>query len=173
MGRTAPATCAPVLWRPSFNGPDLLAFKDTGGSTKTSVTVDLGYTLELFQGVRFGATVDRLLPRNFGDVYEGPQVRAGFQLDLGSTVQLSVDSDINKAMRMPLPVRQRITTASLRMAPSPALTLILGAERRSIGGQPQIRGGITLFVHGGGWHIGAGFQAGQDRPLKGLTLSVS
>jgi len=167
------ATFTPALGGPSLDGQDLLAFRETTGSTKTSLTVDLGYTLELFQGARFGATVDRLLPRHFGDVYEGPQFRAGFQLDLGSTVQLSVDSDVNKAMRMPLPVRQRITTASLRMAPSPAVTLILGAERRSLGGQPQIRGGITLFVHGGSWHIGAGFQAGQDRPMKGLTLSVS
>jgi len=155
-----------------LDGQDLLAFKELADSSKTSVTVDLGYTLELLQGIRFGATVDRLLPRHFGDVYEGPQARAGFQVDLGSTVQLSVDSDINKAMRMPFPVRQRITTASLRMAPSPSLTLIAGAERRSIGGQPQIRGGLTLFVHGGTWHIGAGFQASQDRPLKGLTVSV-
>jgi hypothetical protein len=167
------ATFAATAGGLALDGRDLLDFKETMGSTKTSVTLDLGYTLELLQGVRFGATVDRLIPRHFGDVYEGTQARAGFQLDLGGTVQLSVDSDINEAMRMPLPVRQRISTASLRMAPSRAFTLIVGAERRDIGGQSLVRGGVTLFVHGGGWHIGAGFQAGQDRPMKGLTLSVS
>lgn len=157
----------------TLDGRDLLEFQETAGSRTTTLTVDLGYTQELLQGIRFGATVDRLIPHHFGDVYEGLQGRAGFQVDLGSTVQLSVDSDINKAMRMPFPVRQRITTASLRMAPSPFLTLILGAERRTLGGQALIRGGATLFVHGGGWHIGVGFQAGQDRPMKGAALSVN
>ncbi len=168
----AVAVFNPGLGQLSLTGQDLLAFKDTVGSTTTSVTVDLGFTQELLQGLRFGATVDRLVPRHFGDVYEGAQFRAGFQVDLGATVQLSVDSDINKAMRMPFPMRQRITTASLRLSPSPALTLILGAERRSLNGQALIRAGATLFVHGSGWHVGAGFQASQDRPMKGAALSV-
>jgi hypothetical protein len=131
-----------------------------------------GYVQELFEGLRFGLTVDRLIPRHFGDVYEGLQGRGGFQMDLGSTVSLSVDSDLNKAMRLPFPVRQRITTASLRLAPSPSMTLILGAERRSVNGQALIRGGATLFVHWDGWHVGAGFQAGSDRPMKAAGLSV-
>lgn len=156
----------------ALEGQDLLAFEDTPGKTLNTITVDLGLTQELLQGIRFGLTVDRLIPRHFGDVYEGLQGRAGFQLDLGSTVQLSVDSDVNKAMRMPFPVRQRISTASLRMSPSPSFTLMVGAERRSLEGQALIRGGVTLFVHGGGWHIGAGFQVGQDRPMKGAALSV-
>ena len=95
-----------------------------------------------------------------------------FELDLGATVQLSVDSDINRTMRMPFPVRQRTTTASLRITPGPSTTLILGAERRSMAGESLIRGGATLFVNGRTWHIGAGFQASQDRPMKGAALSV-
>ena len=149
---------------------DFLAFSDTQ-TTSTLVTFDLGYTLELMQGIRFGATVDRLLPRHFGDVYEGPQFRAGFQMDLGTMAQVSVDSDINKAMRMPYPVRQRITTASLRLMPNPTLTLTLGAERRSVGGQPQIRGGVSLFVNSPTWRIGAGIQISQERPMMGLVFS--
>lgn len=166
------AAFTPSLGPLALDGQDLLAFRDTVGSTRTVVTVDLGITQELFQGLRFGATVDRLLPRRFGDVYEGALFRAGFELDLGATVKLSIDSDINETMRMPFPVRQRTSTASLRIAPSPSITLILGAERRSMADENLIRAGATLFVHGRTWHIGAGFQAGQDRPMKGAALSV-
>ena len=172
--RTGQAIAAfnPGAGQIALAGQDLLAFQDTEGTTRNVVTLDLGFTQELLQGIRFGVTVDRLRPRHFGDVYEGPQGRAGFQLDLGSTVQLSLDSDVNKAMRMPFPVRQRISTASLRMSPSSSFTLLVGAERRSLEGQALIRGGVTLFLHGGGWHVGAGFQVGQDRPMKGSALSV-
>lgn len=149
---------------------DYLAFSDTQ-TTSTLVTFDLGYTLELMQGIRFGGTVDRLLPRHFGDVYEGPQLRVGFQMDLGTLAQLSVDSDINKAMRMPFPLRQRITTASLRLMPNASFTLTLGGERRTLGGQPQIRGGFSLFMNTATWRIGAGFQVSQERPMMGLVLS--
>lgn len=166
------AAFTPTFGVLTLDGQDLLAFRDTVGSTRTVVTVDLGFTQELVQGLRFGATVDRLLPRRFGDVYEGALFRAGFELDLGATVQFSVDSDINRTMRMPFPVRQRTTTASLRITPSPTITLILGAERRSLADENLIRGGATLFVHGRSWHIGAGFQASQDRPMKGAALSV-
>lgn len=153
------------------NAPDPLAFTGTQDSA-TVITFDAGYTFELMQGIRVGATVDRLIPRHFGDVYEGPQVRAGFQMDLGQMAQVSVDSDLNKAMRMPFPVRQRITTASLRLMPNPMFTVTLGAERRSVDGQPQIRGGVTVFLNSPGWRMGAGFQVSQDNPLKGLTVSV-
>ncbi len=170
-GQALPAF-TPSLGSVALDGQDLLAFRDTAGSTRTVVTVDLGITQELIQGVRFGATVDRLLPRHFGDVYEGALFRAGFELDLGATVQLSIDSDINRTMRMPFPVRQRTSTASLRIAPSPSIALILGAERRSMADENLIRAGATLFVHGRTWHIGAGFQIGQDRPMKGAALSV-
>ncbi len=166
------ATLLPSLGPTPLDGRDLLAFQDTVGSAHTVMTVDLGITQELLQGLRFGASVDRLLPRRFGDVYEGALFRAGFELDLGATVQLSVDSDINRTMRMPFPVRQRTTTASLRITPGPSTTLILGAERRSMAGESLIRGGATLFVNGRTWHIGAGFQASQDRPMKGAALSV-
>jgi hypothetical protein len=166
------AAFLPATGQLALVGQDLLEFQDTVDSTTTTATLDLGFTYELIPGIRFGATVDRLLPHHFGDVYEAPQGRVGFQMDLGSTVQLSVDSDLNKAMRMPFPVPQRITTASLRLSPSPSFTLILGAEQRSLADQALIRGGITLFVHSGSWHVGAGIQAGQDRPMKGAALSV-
>ncbi|MBK8791660.1 MAG: hypothetical protein IPN59_00670 [Holophaga sp.] len=155
---------------PTPGSQDYLAFTGTQ-TTTTLVTFDLGYTLEIAQGIRFGATADRLLARHFGDVYEGPLFRAGFQVDLGSIAQLSVDSDINRAMRMPFPIRQRVTTASLRLMPSPILTLAFGAERRSLGGEPLIRGGVSLFLNSPTWRLGAGFQFSQERPMMGLAFS--
>jgi len=149
---------------------DYLNYSNTQTST-TLVTFDLGYALEIVQGIRFGASIDRLLPRQFGDVYEGPQARAGFQVDLGGMAQLSVESDINQAMRMPYPIRQRVSAASLRIPASQFLTLTFGAEHRKIGTQSQTRGGITLFLNSPTWRLGAGFQFSQERPLMGLTFS--
>lgn len=166
-------------WRTSIQAPqapgpagtqEYLAFTGTQ-STTTLITFDIGYTLELAQGIRFGATADRLLARHFGDVYEGPLLRAGFQVDLGSLASLSLDSDVNKAMRMPFPIRQRVSTASLRLAPSPILTLVFGAERRSLGGEAIIRGGVSLFLNSPGWRLGAGFQFTPERPMMGLAFS--
>ncbi|MDP2876433.1 MAG: hypothetical protein Q8O00_09640 [Holophaga sp.] len=149
---------------------DYLSYSNTQ-TNRTLVTFDLGYALEITQGIRFGATVDRVLPRHFGDVYEGPQARAGFQVDLGDMAQLSVETDINKAMRMPYPIRQRVSAVSLRIPASPILTLTFGAEHRKLGDQAQTRGGFTLFLNSPTWRLGAGFQFSQERPLAGLTFS--
>lgn len=150
--------------------PDFLAYADTQ-HTAVSLNVDFGYTRELMTGLRFGATVDRLVPRHFRDVYEQPQLRLGFQMDLGTFAQVSLDSDVNKAMRMPFPVRQRITTASLRLMPNAAFSVTLGAERRSVNGQAQIKGGANLMFQASTWRIGAGLQLSQDRPMTAFTYS--
>jgi len=161
-------------WRTGVtpNAPlqDYLAYRDTQATT-TLITFDLGYILEITQGIRLGVTVDRLLPRHFGDVYEGPQARAGFQVDIGSLAQLSVESDVNKAMRMPFPLRQRVSSASLRIAANPTLTLAFGAERRSLGGQALLQGGVSLFLNAPSWRLGAGFQFSQQRPMMGVAIS--
>lgn len=148
---------------------DPLGFAETRDTT-TVATVDFGYLVEVWRGARLGVTVDRAIPHRFGDVKEQPQVRAGGQLDLGERFTFSVESDLNRAARMPFPLKQRVTSASLRMEAGTATTLILGAERQSLAGDPVIRGGLTVWFHAERWSVGLGLQASQERPLKGLAL---
>lgn len=148
---------------------DPLAYRDTQ-NTATVATLDFGYLVEVWSGARLGFTVDRAIPHRFGDVKEKAQVRGGGQLDLGDRFTLSVESDLNRAARMPFPVKQRITSASLRMEAGARTTLILGAERQSLAGDAVVRGGLTAWFHGDRWSVGLGFQASQERPLKGLAL---
>ena len=148
---------------------DPLAYQETQDTT-TVATLDFGYLVEVWSGARLGVSVDRAIPHRFGDVKEKPQVRAGGQIELGDRFALSVESDLNRAARMPFPVKQRITSASLRMEAGARTTLILGAERQSLAGDPVIRGGLTAWFHGDRWSVGLGFQASQERPLKGLAL---
>lgn len=148
---------------------DPLAYRETQ-NTATIATLDFGYLVELWSGVRLGVTVDRAIPHRIGDVKEKAQMRAGGQLDLGDRFTFSVESDLNRAARMPFPLKQRITSASLRMEAGARTTLILGAERQSLAGDPVIRGGLTAWFHAERWSVGLGFQASQERPLKGLAL---
>lgn len=148
---------------------DPLAYGETQDTT-TVATLDFGYLVELWRGARLGFTVDRAIPHRFGDVKEKPQMRAGGQLELGDRFTFSLESDLNRAARMPFPLKQRVTSASLRMEAGARTTLILGAERQSLAGDPVIRGGLTAWFHGERWSVGLGFQASQERPLRGLAL---
>lgn len=137
-----------------------------------SVTSDAGFTAELTQGLRFGLTVTRLLPRHFWDVYERPQARAGFELDLGETVHASLEGDLNEAVRLPVPVQQRTLSSSLSLQASPTVLLQVGAERRIVGGIHSTLAGVTVRVATAPFWLGLGFQFGNDRPQRALALRV-
>jgi len=148
------------------------------GSTSThqktlTYALDMGFTMEMAQGLRLGLTVDQLNPKHLWDVYLQPQFRAGLQFDLGAMAKLSVETDLNAAARMPFPEKQQASSASLRIAASPAVVFILGAERRKIGEASVTRGGITLQLRTAAFMLGLGLQLGQDRPLRGATLMVN
>jgi hypothetical protein len=162
-------------------GPGAAAFAsaegDFMGSHATSARswnlgLDGGMVLEVADGVRFGLTGDQLLPKHLWDVYLQPQFRAGLQLDLGPTARLALEGDLNAAQRMPLPVKQQAASVSLRYRVGPSATLMLGAERRKLGTASVTRAGATLQVRTQAVLMAFGFQAGQDRPLKGATLMV-
>ncbi len=149
----------------------LLDFKETEKKHFVA-TVDAGVILELSPGIRLGGMVDRIVPRTIGDVKEQPQVRAGVQMDLGTFAQFSVESDLNETARMPYAVKQRTLSASLRIAANPTVQVLLGGERRTLGGVSSQAFGATVYIRAGSFLVGAGMQIGQDKPLVGLGLKV-
>lgn len=153
---------------PLDSSSDLLGLSNTTDSTVT-VAVDFGFTYELAPGVRLGGTVNRLNAKRLWDVEEKPQGRVGLQVDLGTLAALSVESDVNEAMRMPFPVKQRTSSASLRLAANPTVTFLLGGERKKIGESLVTRAGATLQIHFTGWQIALGMQFSKDQPLQGIS----
>lgn len=148
------------------------------GASGTSVhtltySLDMGASMELATGVRLGATLDQINSKTLWDVHLKPQLRAGLQLDLGATTRLSLEGDLNAVERMPFPVKQQSAGASLRLGIGPASALLVGAEQRKIDGVSVTRGGVTLQIRSSSLLLAVGFQAGQDRPMKGATLMVN
>lgn len=139
----------------------------------TTVAIDFGCIYELTQGVRFGGTIDRLNQKHLWDVYERPQVRVGMQVDIGSMARISAELDVNKAERMPFPVEQRAAVVSLRIAPSQALTFLVGLERKTLGDVTTLTAGASVQYRTQSFMVGLGFQLGQDRPMKGATVVVN
>ncbi|HEX9010339.1 MAG TPA: hypothetical protein VF804_08230 [Holophagaceae bacterium] len=138
-----------------------------------SLTSDAGFTTELTQGLRFGLTATRLIPRHFWDVYERPQARAGFELDLGESARLSVEGDLNEAARLPMPQGQKTLSSSLRISASPTVTLRLGAERRTVeGGAAATLAGVSVRIATAPLVLGLGFQFGDDRPQRALAVRL-
>ncbi len=137
------------------------------------VALDAGFTTELAQGLRIGVTVDQLNGKRLWDVTMNPQYRGALQLDLGANTQLTLESDINATMRMPFPVKQQSSSASLRYQVSPSVIFLVGGERRKIGDASVTRLGVTLQMRTARMFLAVGFQAGQDKPLKGATLMVN
>jgi hypothetical protein len=125
------------------------------------------------QGVRLGLSADQLNAKHLWDVYLQPQFRAGLQLDLGQQAKVSVEGDINAVERMPLPVKQQSISASLRFALSPAAAFLVGAEQKKLAGASQTFFGGTLMIRTESVMLGIGFNAGQDRPMKGATFMVN
>jgi hypothetical protein len=139
----------------------------------TSATLDGGFIQDLGQRFRLGLTVDRIAPRRFGDLKENPQARAGLQVDLSRSLKFSLESDINAAERLPLPVKRRVDAASLRLELSPSACFTLGAERRRYEGAPR----STVF--GAAFHLrtapltlSIGVRIGDDHPLAAAALRL-
>jgi len=156
-----------------FGGADGLL----GGTGTTlgswNMALDAGIVLDLAQGVRLGLSADQLNAKHLWDVYLQPQFRAGLQLDLGQQTKLSIEGDVNSAERMPLPVKQQSASASLRFTLSPAAAFLVGAEQKKLAGVSQTFFGGTLMVRTESILLGIGFNAGQDRPMKGATFMVN
>jgi hypothetical protein len=150
----------------------LLGYRTTNEKT-LSYSLDMGFTMELAQGLRIGLTADQLNPKHLWDVYLQPQFRAGLQFDLGTIAKLALEGDVNAAARMPFPEKQQTASASLRFAAGPAVALILGAERRKLGESVVTRGGVTLQLRTAAFLLGVALQVGQDHPLRGATLMVN
>ncbi len=139
----------------------------------TSATVDAGLVQEVGEGFRFGLSLDRIASRRFGDLKEDPQGRAGMQMDLGASMKLSVESDLNATERLPFAVKARTQGASLLIQISPAATFTLGAERYRFEGAP------ASTVLGAAFHWRAaplmfslGFRFGDDRPLASAAFRL-
>lgn len=139
----------------------------------TSATLDLGLVQELGEGFRFGLSLNRVASRRFGDLKEDPQGRAGVQMDLGASMKLSVESDLNAAERLPFAVKVRTQGASLLIQVTPVAFLTVGAERHRFEGAP------ASTVLGAAFHWRAaplmfslGFRFGDDRPLASAAFRL-
>jgi hypothetical protein len=150
---------------------DLLDYSTTG-EKRFAATLDGGVVFEVAQGLRIGATMDRVVPATFGDIKEQPQLRAGLQIDLGSMAQLAAEADLNEAVRLPFIAKQKSASVSLRIVAGPAIQLLLGAERKTLAGVASSSLGATLYMKAGFLHVGAGLRFGQDRPQLGLGVRI-
>jgi hypothetical protein len=153
-------------------GPNPFDFDDMPNKT-TTVAIDFGFLYEFVPGVRFGGTIDRLNQKHLWDVYERPQVRLGVQVDIGSLASLCAEMDVNDTQRMPFPVDQRTQAVSLRVAANQSITFVVGAERKRIGNVAVISTGASIQFRTRSFLVGAGFQFGQDRPMKGATMVLN
>ncbi|BDU74942.1 hypothetical protein [Mesoterricola silvestris] len=156
-----------------YAADDLALGYSTTDRKSLMVALDAGFTTELAQGLRLGVTADQLNGKRLWDVTMNPQYRGALQIDMGVNTQLTLESDINGAMRMPFPVKQQSSSASLRYQVSPSVVFLVGGERRKIGDASVTRVGATLQMRTPRMFIAVGFQAGQDKPLKGLALMVN
>lgn len=156
----------------SLSDPNRLFDSIPMNSKRSTWGLDLGMTYELSQSWRMGVTINQLNSRRLWDVEEKTQSRLGLQIDMSSSIQLSVEQDLNRAERLPFAIKQAVTAASLRLTTGPSSAITFGAERRKMGDSVVTRTGATLLFHGRSYMIGLGFQYSEDRPLKGLALRV-
>ncbi|HJV22418.1 MAG TPA: hypothetical protein VJ570_06965, partial [Holophagaceae bacterium] len=122
--------------------------------------------------LRLAVTADRLIPRTINGVEEKAQFHAGVSLDMGPSYALVVETDLNKAQRLPLPVDQRSAGASLRMAFSPSLIVKVGAQRKTVDGEASTLLGASLTVRNSPLNVTFGFQFGDDRARKAFAAKV-
>jgi len=154
---------------PLVSATDPFQLRDTPLRT-TTLALDFGFTYDLFEGFRLGGSVNRLNAKRLWDVEEKPQARVGLQMDIGSLAKLAIESDVNETMRMPFPIKQRTTSASLQITASRSITLLLGAEKKNLGDAYVTRAGATLQLHLPGYCLAFGMQYSKDHPLKGFAL---
>lgn len=152
---------------------DIVMNYSTTSVKGTNWALDAGFTRDLAEGLRIGFMADQLNAKRLWDVTMKPQFRAALQLDLGPASTLTLEGDLNSAARMPFPEKQKALAASLRYRVSGAVTFTVGGERRQIGEAAVTRLGATLSLHTPSFLVSFGFQAGQDRPMKGLTAMVN
>lgn len=168
LGTEGPVLNAAGPEVPLISGSDPFALDRTSLRT-TALALDFGFSMELMEGLRLGGTVNRINAKRFWDVDEKPQGRVGLQFDIGYLAKFSVESDLNSTMRMPFPVKQRSSAASLRITASRAITLLLGAERKQIEDASITRGGASVQFTFPGFSLAVGMQYSKDHPLKGFT----
>ena len=77
------------------------------------------------------------------------------------------------AQRMPFPVNQCTAAISFRIEASQNVVFVLGVEPKKIGDVALTSGGASVKFRTGSLMVGLGFQAGQDKPMKGLTMMVN
>ena len=139
----------------------------------TSATLDAGFIQDVSQHFRVGLTLDRIASRRFGDLKEDPQARAGFQVNLTQAVKFSLETDINSAERLPLPVKRRVDAASLRLEVSPTAFFTLGAERRRYEGVPKSTVfGATFHLRMAPLLLSLGLRFGDDHPLAAAAFRL-
>jgi len=165
------AALNPVSGQLPWNNLDgaLLGMSTTDQKT-LCLGLDLGFLMELAQGVRIGVTVDQLNAKHLWDIYLQPQARAGLQIDLGTSAKISVESDVNAVERMPFPIRQKNASASLTLTASQAVSLVVGVQELTIGAASVTRAGVTLELKTPSFLLSIGYQFGQDTPLRGAAL---
>ena len=139
----------------------LLDFKDASEKS-VSYGLDAIMGVEIAGGIKLALQTDRLAAKRLWDVEEKPKLRAGVQVDIGSLAKLTIESDINEAMRMPYPIMQKTALASLKVKANATLTFALGAERKTMDDQSTVRFGLNAWITGKSSHFGVGFQVGQD-----------
>ncbi|MDR1841105.1 MAG: hypothetical protein LBQ86_04175 [Holophagales bacterium] len=149
----------------------LLDYDETQ-NRNTTYALDAFIGAEIGSGMRLAVKMDRLASRRLWDVEEKPQYRAGLQMDLGAMFQITLESDINEAMRMPFPVDQKTAVASLKVKANSYITFAIGAERKTMDGRNTTRTGINVWITGKKYHLGAGVQLGQDETPWGATWMI-
>jgi hypothetical protein len=164
------ARCGP--WVLPDRGPDSLLDYSETQRRNYAYAMDAFVGIDLSAGLRFGVQTSRLTARRLGDIEEGPQYRAGVQIDVGQAAQLTVEKDINEAARLPFPAPQRSEAVSLRVRANGAVTLSVGAERKNVGGASSARYGAVVWLTGKKHHLGAGFQLGGEGLPWGAAWKV-
>lgn len=137
-------------------------------------TLDAGYTRELSDRWRMGFTLDHLVPRSVGGIRQSAQLRAGLQYELTMGTQLSLESDLNAVERLPLPSKQRVTAAGLRVQANATTAFTFGIERRSgaeLGARSLIVG-AAVHIQTAPLLLSLGFRLGDDRDLMGAGFRI-
>jgi hypothetical protein len=149
----------------------LLDYSETQNRSIT-YAIDTFTGIEIANSLRLAIQANRLTSRRLGDVEEKPQFRAGAQVDLGTMVQLTLESDINEAMRTPFPVMQKSAAVSLKVRANALIAFAIGAERKTMYGRHTVSAGLNAWITGKKNHFGAGFQFGQEKAPWGATWKI-
>ena len=149
----------------------LLDYNETQNRSVT-YAFDAFTGVEIANSVRLALQANRMTSRDLGDVKEAPQFRVGAQIDLGTTVQLTLESDINETMRMPFPVNQKTSVISLSVKANVLIVFTIGAEKKIMDGQQTTRVGLNAWLTGRKHHFGAGFQFGREATPWGGTWKI-